>query len=162
MVKIDDEENYVYSGYGLAFDRKGLWSFNDDFSRNVMILGVDNSSSSHTDKIKNDFLILGEGPTYGINGSFGAPEKKFSINFAKAKTKFCLSLHYNADNSYLFVNGKETYKFKASKKKNNFLSRFCLGSYLMNLIILLHEKCLLKETCMIFQLIMKLLTNPTF
>ena len=26
---------------------------------------------------------------------------------------FCLSLHYNADNSYLFVNGKEIINFKA-------------------------------------------------
>ena len=42
--------------------------------------------------------------TFDINRGFGAPEKKFSINFTKAKTKFCLSLHYNGDNSYLFVN----------------------------------------------------------
>ena len=38
-----------------------------------------------------------------------------------------MSLHYNADNSYLFVNGKEIYKFKASNKNNNFPSQFCLG-----------------------------------
>ena len=63
-----------------------------------MIFGVDNSSSSHSDNRKNNFLKLDEGPNYGINGSFGAPEKKFSINFIKANTKFCLSLHYNADN----------------------------------------------------------------
>ena len=50
--------------------------------------------------------MLGEGPTYGINESFGSPETRFSINFSKANTKFCLSLHCNADNSYLFVNGK--------------------------------------------------------
>ena len=39
-------------------------------------------------------LVLGEGDNFGINGSFGAPEKQFSINFSKAQTKFCLSLHY--------------------------------------------------------------------
>ena len=33
-------------------------------------------------------------------------KKKFSINFSKGNTKFCLSLHCNGDNSYLFVNGK--------------------------------------------------------
>ena len=43
----------------------------------------------------------------GINRSFGSPEKKFSINYTKANTKFCLSLNYNADNSYLFVNRKK-------------------------------------------------------
>ena len=45
-------------------------------------------------------------------------QKKININFSKAKTKFCLSLHYNAGNSYLFVNGKEVYRFKASNKNN--------------------------------------------
>ena len=34
-------------------------------------------------------------------------KKKFDINFSKANTKVCLSLQYNADNSYLFVNGKK-------------------------------------------------------
>ena len=37
-------------------------------------------------------------------------------------------LHYNADNSYLFVNGKKTIKFKADKKNVNFPTEFCLGS----------------------------------
>ena len=42
--------------------------------------------------------------------------------------KFCLSLHYNANNIYLFLNGKETIKFKADNKNVNFPTRFCLGS----------------------------------
>ena len=37
----------------------------------------------------------------------------YSINFTVTKKKFCLSLHYNGANSYLFVNGTEIYKFKA-------------------------------------------------
>ena len=37
-------------------------------------------------------------------------------------------LHYNGDNSYLFVNGKEIIKFKEGNKNINFLTRFCLGS----------------------------------
>ena len=64
--------------------------------RNVIIFAVDNSSSSHTENLENDFLILGEGLTFGINGGFGTSEKKIEFNFTKAKTKFCLSLHYNA------------------------------------------------------------------
>ena len=54
--------------------------------------------------------------------------KKIDINFNKAKAKFCLSLHYHADNSYLFVNRKEIFKFKADNGNINFLSRFCLRS----------------------------------
>ena len=40
-------------------------------------------------------------------------QKKISTNFSKAKTKFCLSLHYNGDESYLYVNETEICKFKA-------------------------------------------------
>ena len=61
---------YVYSGYGITFDSSGSWSFDNDFGRNPIIFGADNSSSSNSDSRKNNFLILGEGPTYGINGSF--------------------------------------------------------------------------------------------
>ena len=39
-------------------------------------------------------------------------EKMFSINFTGLEKKFCVSLHYNGANSHLFVNGKETHKFK--------------------------------------------------
>ena len=52
----------------------------------------------------------------------------FKINVTKANTKFCLSLHYNVDNSYLFVNGKEIFKFQADNKNVNFPTQFCLGS----------------------------------
>ena len=49
-----------------------------------------------------------------------------SINFTQTNTTSCLSLHYNADNSYLFVNGKEIFKFRADNKNVNFPTQFCL------------------------------------
>ena len=76
----------------------------------------------------NNLLVLGEGPTNGINGSIGAIEKKFSINFSETRTKFFLSLLDSGSNSYLFVNGKEIYKFKADHEIVNFPTQFCLGS----------------------------------
>ena len=93
IVKNSDTGKCVYSGYGIAFDGKDSWSFGNDLTRNVATFGVDNSSSHHTDNRKNNFLVLGEGETSVINESFDAPEKKFSINFSKEKTTFCLSLH---------------------------------------------------------------------
>ena len=128
IVKNSDKSKYVNSGYGIAFDGKENWNFGNDFAGNVIIFGVDNSSSSHTDNRKNNFLVLREGATFDINGKFGASEKRFSINFSKAKAKFCLSLHYNNYNSYLFVNGKEIYKFTADNKNVNFPTQFCPGS----------------------------------
>ena len=51
----------------------------------------------------------------------------YSINFTVTKKKFCLSLHYNGANSYLFVNGKEIVKFK-SKDSEIVASPLCLGN----------------------------------
>ena len=119
---------YVYSEYGMTFDSAGPWSFDNDFARNVITFCDDNSSSSHSDNPKNNFLILGESPIDGINERFGSPEKKFNINFSKRNTKFCLGLHYNADNSYLFVNGKEI--FKVCNKNVNFPTQGITWKYI--------------------------------
>ena len=51
----------------------------------------------------------------------------YSINFTVTKKKFCLSLHYNAVNSYLFVNGTEIYRFKA-KDPETVAVPLCLGN----------------------------------
>ena len=39
-----------------------------------------------------------------------------------------MSFLYNADNNYLFVNGKEICKFKADNKNVNFPGQICLGN----------------------------------
>ena len=51
----------------------------------------------------------------------------YSINFTVAKNKFCLILHYNGENSYLFVNGTEIIKSKA-KDSEIVASPLCLGN----------------------------------
>ena len=51
----------------------------------------------------------------------------YSIDFTEENTKFCLSLHYNGTNSYLFVNGTETIKFKA-KDLEILAYSLCLGN----------------------------------
>ena len=69
------------------------------------------SSSTKIDNKEKDILILELGPTFGLCENALFTEKMFWINFTKLNTKFCLSLHYNEANSYLFVNGTEIYKF---------------------------------------------------
>ena len=64
------------------------------------------SSSSHVDNKKKDILILGKVPTQVLEHTLTA-EKMYSINFTVTKKKFCLSLHCNGTNSYLFVYGTE-------------------------------------------------------
>ena len=84
------------------------------------------SSSIHIDNKKKDILVLGRGPTQGLESALTA-EKMYSINFTVTKKKFCLSLHYNGANSYLFVNGTEIIKFKA-KDSEIVASPLCLGN----------------------------------
>ena len=71
-------------------------------------------------------LVLGHGLVQKINCTIIYAEKMYLPNFTVDNKIFCLSLHSNGDNSYLFVNGKEVTKFKA---KNSELKRYpmCLG-----------------------------------
>ena len=107
-----DIDYYKYSGYGIGFDRKGTFSIGNGSGSNIIIFGVDMSSSPHTDNNKNDILIIGKGPTQGLEHTLTG-EKLYSVTFREHNRKFCLSLRYNGANSYLFVNGTETIKFKA-------------------------------------------------
>ena len=76
--------------------------------------------------IRKKTLVLGKGTTQGLEHTLTA-EKMYSINFTVTKKKFCLSLHYNGANSYLFVNGTEIIKFKA-KDSEIFIGLICLGN----------------------------------
>ena len=72
------------------------------------------SSPTKTDNSKKDILILYK-------------EKMYSNNFAEHNKKFCLSLHYNGGNSYLFINGTEIHKFNAKDSKI-VATPLCLGN----------------------------------
>ena len=50
----------------------------------------------------------------------------YSTYFTVDNKIFCLSVHYNGDNSYLFINGKEFTKFKV-KNSQLIKYRMCLG-----------------------------------
>ena len=112
LTKNADIDKYGYSGYGIGFDRNTSFSVGNEIGKNVIIFGVGMSSSTKIDNRKKYILILGRGPTQGLENTLSA-EKMYSINFTKRNTKFCLSLRYNGRNSYLFVNGTEIINFKA-------------------------------------------------
>ena len=113
LTKNTDVDKYGYSGYRTGFDRRSSFSFpSGGFDQNILIFVVDMSSSAHIDNKKKDILVLGKGPTQGLKHTLTA-EKMYSVSFTVTKKKFCLNLHYNGANSYLFVNGTEIIKFKA-------------------------------------------------
>ena len=85
------------------------------------------SSSTKIDNKGKDILILGIGPMQGLGEHSLSAEKMYSINFTKVNTKFCLSLHYNGANSYLFFNGTKIHKFTA-KDSTIIPNNLCLGN----------------------------------
>ena len=65
---------------------------------------------------KKDILILCKGPTQRLDSTNLTAEAENSINFSRSNIKFCLSLHYNKSNSFLFVNATKICQFKRLKK----------------------------------------------
>ena len=88
------------------------------------------SSSSHANSKKkknNNILLLGKDFVQGTNGTTIYAKKLYLINFTENNKKFCLSLHCNGANSYLFANGTKIHKFKA-KDSEIVASPLCLGN----------------------------------
>ena len=73
LTKNTDIDEYRYSGYGVGFDRRSSFSFpGTRFGQNVLIFGLDMSFSSHIDNKKKDILVLGKGPTQGLEHTLTA------------------------------------------------------------------------------------------
>ena len=112
LTKNADPDKYRYSGYGIGFDSRSEFLFTD--GKNAIIFGVDMSSSVHVDNKGKYISILGEVSTQGLDYTTLTAEAKYSINFSRSQIKFCLSLHYNGSNSFLFVNATQRYQFKVN------------------------------------------------
>ena len=73
-------DKYGYSGYGIGFDRRSSFPFpGGGFGQNVLIFGPDMSYSAHISNKKKDILVLGKGPTQGLEHA----EKMYPINFTE-------------------------------------------------------------------------------
>ena len=92
LTKNVDIEKYRYSGYGIGFERRSSFSLpSGGFGQNVLIFGADISSSIHIDNKKKDILVLGRGPTQGLESTLTA-EKMHSIGLTVTKKKFLSKL----------------------------------------------------------------------
>ena len=130
----DDSKNN-YKGYGICFDEgsefghtitEGGFTHTTD-ARNVLIFGADRGFSVHATNRVNTIYLMGAGLTQGINDTTIYAEKKFYRNFTDFDKKCMLSLHYNGDDSYLFVNGRQELKFKA-KTDQLVNEKLCIGN----------------------------------
>ena len=85
------------------------------------------SLSVHANNKNNNILILDKGRTQGLDNTTLTAEAEYSINFSRSERKFCLSLHYNGSNSFLFINAMKIHQFKA---KYSGIKKYplCLGN----------------------------------
>ena len=141
ITKNVDTSKWSYKGYGICFDESGTFSKgNINNGRNVLIFGVHESSLVHANNKANNIYVIvhannkanniyviGDLFVQGINDTKLHAEKVYSQNFTQPSKKFVLSLHYNGDDSYLFVNGKEELKFKR-KTENLVKGKLCIGN----------------------------------
>ena len=79
---------FTYNGWGIAFHGKVLWNSVNECARNFVVFGVNNILSSHTVNWKNNFLVLGEGPTQDINDSTDSAEKNLVLTLIKQIQSF--------------------------------------------------------------------------
>ena len=70
------------------------------------------SSFVYVDNRGKDILILGEGPTQGLDDTALTAEEKDPINLTQSGKRFALNLHYNGSNSSYFLM-LFVYQFKA-------------------------------------------------
>ena len=124
IVKNSDKEKYVFSGYGITVDSgTGSWSFDNDVARNVIIFGVDSSSSSYSDNCKHNFLILGEGPLIVLMEALDHQKKIWVLILLKQTQNFVWG--------YIIMVITVICMFMEKKflnKNINFLTQFCLRS----------------------------------
>ena len=123
-----DTSKHKYEGYGIRFDEGGTFSKGGiNNGRNVLIFGVHENSLVHANNKANNIYVMGDFIVKGVNDTTLYTEKIYSQNFTAVNKKFVLSLHYNGDDSYLFVNGKRELKFKA-KDDHIVKEILCLGN----------------------------------
>ena len=128
ITKNVNTSHYKYEGYGICFDGESSFSFGNRIdAKNVIIFGVNTSNSSHSTNKTQNIYVLGKDFVQGINSTTIYAEKIYKTNFTEQSKKFVLPLHYNGDNSCLFVNGSQELKLKSSV---NSLDRnlLCVGN----------------------------------
>ena len=125
-IKIIIKDNYNYyerSEFGHTITEGGHAHTTD--ARNVLIFEADMSFSVHATNRANHIYLMGTGLSQGINDTTIYAEKNFYRNFTDFDKKFVLNLHYNGDNSYLFVNGRQELKFKTDQLVKE---KLCIGN----------------------------------
>ena len=129
-----DYDKSNYKGCGICFDERSQFSHtitdgrtHTTNGRNVLIFGAGMSFSTHATNRANHIYLMGDGLTQGINDTTLYVEKNYWRNFTDPGKKFVLSLHYNDNDSYLFVNGRQELKFKC-KTDQLIKEKMCLGN----------------------------------
>ena len=124
-LKIGNTKNALhyryYDGIGVFLDAGGGYGGTGlNELRNLIIFGVDMKDSSDATNKKHHIYILGKCFTQELQygATIYAEHDYVKLNGSKVNEKVILSVHYNGDNLYLFINGLEQFKFKAMGSLN--------------------------------------------
>ena len=91
ITKIANNSKYKYKGYGICFDKDGLFSEGSiNNGRNVLIFGVHESSLIHSNNTANNIYVMGKDFVQGINDTTLYADKVYSQNFTQLNKKFVL------------------------------------------------------------------------
>ena len=111
-----DLDKYIYTVYGVGFDSRSEFLLPDgSMGENVIYFAADMSSSVHIHIKGGYILILREGQIQGLDNTTLTAEAKYPISFTQPRKRFVLCLHYNGNNSFLFVNATKIYQFKVKE-----------------------------------------------
>ena len=69
---------------------------------------------------ENISLILGGGPTQGLDDRTLTAEAKCPTNFTQSRKRFVLTQYYNESKSFLFLNATEAYRFKVKHSETKY------------------------------------------
>ena len=105
----------------------------------------------HVDTKGKDFSILGEGPTQELDDTTLTAEAINPINFKQPNKRFVLSLRYNGNNSFLFVNAIKIYQFKVKDSEIKDYA-LCLGNISKDFTIHIMKKNRIKGVLNFFSI----------
>ena len=124
-LKIGNTKNTLhyryYDAIGVFFNARSGYGGNGlNEHRNLILYGADMKNSSHTTNKKHRLYILGKIFTQRLQygATIYAEHDYVKVNGTQVNKKFILSIHYNGDNLYMFINGVQKFKLKAMSSFN--------------------------------------------
>ena len=96
---------YGHSSYSIRFYALSQFSLSvSEFGNIVVTCGLKNNFSVYTVNREKEILALDEEPMDDLDNTSITPKAKYIFKITKPRKKISFRIHYNAGNSFLYVN----------------------------------------------------------